>query len=89
VQRPQPLHLRRIMKDDTNRVAAPGAETAYAVAQVHSIGSSGPLNRPMMNGKGNGIALRQRHNLGARLHPRPLFGQNKLAASKVFAGLGE
>jgi len=74
LRRLKPLHLRRIVKDDTNRVAAPGANPAYAVAQVHSISSPGTLNRPMMNGKGNGIALRQRHNLGARLHARPLFG---------------
>jgi hypothetical protein len=68
VQRLKPLHLGRIMEDDTNRVAAAGAETAYAVAQIHPIGSPGTLNRQMMNGEGNGIALRQRHNLGARLH---------------------
>jgi hypothetical protein len=74
VQRLKPLHLRRVMKDDTHRMAAAGANPAYAVAQVHSIGSPGTLNRPMMNGERYGIALRQRHNLGARLHARPLFG---------------
>jgi hypothetical protein len=74
VQRLKPLHLRSIMKDDTHRVAVARANPAYAVAQVHSIGSPGTLNRPLMNGERNGIALRQRHNLGARLHPRTLFG---------------
>jgi hypothetical protein len=89
LQRLRPLHLRSIVKDDTNRVAAPGAETAYPVAQVHSIGSTGTLNRAMMNGKGNSIALRQRHHLGAGLHARTLFGQNKFTSSKVLAGFGE
>ena len=42
LRRPQPLHLRCIMKDDANRVAAPGANPAYAVAQVHSISSRVP-----------------------------------------------
>ena len=89
MQRLQPLHLRCIMKDDANRVAAPRAETAYAVAQVHSIGSTRTLNRAMMNGEGDGIALRQRHNLGTGLHARTLLGQNKLTSSKVLAGFGE
>jgi len=66
-------------------MAAPGAETAYAVAQVHSIGSTCTLDRSVMNGEGDGIALRQRHHLGAGLHARTLLGQNKLTSSKVLA----
>ena len=33
------------------------------------------------------IAAAERHHFNARLHPRPLFGQDELAASEVTAGL--
>ena len=89
LQRLQPLHLRRVMKDDANGVAAPRAETAYTVAKVHSIGSTCTLHRAMMNGESHGIALRQRHNLGTGLHARSLLGQNKLTSTKVLAGFRE
>jgi hypothetical protein len=42
-----------------------------------------------MDGEGHRIALPKRDDLSAALHARPLFGQHKLAACEVGAGLGE
>ena len=48
-----------------------------------------PCTGRLMDGEGHGIALPQRHDLGAALHARALFGQDELAAGEVHAGLGE
>jgi hypothetical protein len=68
---------------------ATGADPADPMAQTHSIGSPRTLNRSMMYGEGDGVTLRERHNLGASLHARALFRQNKFASSEVFSRFGE
>ena len=42
-----------------------------------------------MDREDDGIALAQRHDLGARLHARALLGQHEFAAGEVPAGLGQ
>jgi hypothetical protein len=65
--------LRRIVKDNTHRMPAAGTHPAHAVAQIYSIDATGSLKRPMMNGEGDRVPLRQRHDLGPGLHTRTLF----------------
>ena len=68
-------------------MSLPRTKTAYSMPQIDAIGSPFPLNRSMMNRKGHGIALAQRHHLRSRLHPRTLFGQHELSAGKISPGL--
>ncbi len=57
--------------------------------QIDPIVSFGAANRPVVNGEGNGIALRERDDLRPALHARPLLGQDKLAAGEIPAWLGQ
>ena len=77
------------MEDNPHGVALAGANPADTVAQTHSIGAPCTLNRSMMHGKCDSVTLREWHNLGASLHARALFRQNKFAASEVVAGFTE
>src|SRR6185295_16397541 len=43
----------------------------------------------MMHGKDHAISLTQRHDLGTRLHARPLLGQHELAAREIQPRRGE
>jgi len=72
-----------IVEDDPDRVPHAGADTAHAMAQVHTIV---PLRTPhgaIVDREGNGIALAKRHDLDAALHARPLLGQSEFAAREV------
>src|ERR1700720_1044279 len=77
------------MEDDAHGMAPAGAETADAMAQVDAVVALRALNRAVVNGKGHGVALAERHDLNPALHARALFGQYKLAAGEVAAGLRE
>jgi hypothetical protein len=57
------------------------------VTKVHPVAAARALHRAMMHGEGHRIALTKCHDVGARLHARPLFGQDELAAFEVLAGL--
>jgi hypothetical protein len=59
------------------------------VAEVDAVVALRPLHRPVMDCKGRRIALPKRHDVGAALHARPLFGQDELAACEIHAGLRE
>ena len=48
-----------------------------------------PLYRAVMHSKRNRISLGERNDLGARLHARPLFDQQKFSTGKVAARVGE
>src|SRR3546814_7374583 len=39
--------------------------------------------RPRIHRENHRVALRQRHDRGARLHPRPLLGQHEFAAGEI------
>jgi hypothetical protein len=78
---------RSVLEDDPKRVSAPRPHAADAVTQVHPIGAARAIYRPVMHSEHDCIALVKRHHLCARLHARPLLGQDELAAGKILAGL--
>src|SRR4051812_3268887 len=71
------------MKDHAKGMAMAGPYPAHAMAQVDAVESARALHRPVMHGKGHRIALRERHHLRSRLHPRPLLRQHELAAGEI------
>src|SRR5215468_3673261 len=71
------------MEDDAERMAPPAAQTADAMAQLDAIAAARAAHRAMVNGKGDGIALAERHDLDPALHARALLGQHKLAAGEI------
>src|ERR1700730_6918438 len=79
----------RIVENDPDGVSHAGADSAHAMAQVHSIAALRSLYRPVMDGECHGVALPQWHDLCAALHPRPLLREDELAAGKVDARLGK
>jgi hypothetical protein len=68
-------------------MAPAGSDPADAVAQIDPVRAFGALRRPVMNRKQHGVALLERHDLGAALHARPLLGQNEFAAGEIPPGL--
>ena len=50
---------------------------------VDAVGAARPLHRPFAHREDHAVALAEAHDLGARLHARPLLGQHELAAGKV------
>src|SRR5579864_389214 len=82
-------HSLRIVEDHAQRMAPAGPKPADAMPQVDAVGAARPLDRPMIHGKGNRIALPERNHLRARLHARPLLGQHELAALEVAPRLGQ
>jgi hypothetical protein len=77
------------VENDPDGVPHAGPDAADAMAQVHAIAALRSLHRPVMDGERHGVALPQRHDLCAALHPRPLLRQDELAAGKVDARRGE
>ena len=76
-----------VVEDDPDCVPHAGADAADTVAEVHAIVALRALYWPVMNGEGHGITLPKRYDLSAALHARPLFGEDKLAACEIRAGL--
>src|ERR1700678_4270058 len=78
-----------VVEDDACCVTLSRPQTTHAMPKVDPIGAPSSLNWAMMHGKGYGISLVQWHNFRSGLHPRTLFGKNKLAAREVPLRLGE
>ena len=57
------------------------------MAQVDAVAPPGAPDRPVVDREGDGVALAERHDLGAALHARALLRQHELAAGEVRAGL--
>ena len=55
------------------------------MAHVDAIDAARALHRAVMHREDHRIALRERHDLGARLHARALLGQHELAAGEILA----
>src|SRR5580704_7418065 len=89
VARPPPLFRPSfgIVEYDSDRMALAGPQPADAMAQVDAIAALGALDRPVVDGEHDGVALLERHDLRPALHARPLLGQHELAAGEVLAGL--
>jgi len=83
-----PAALLGIVKDDSQGVPVPAPHATHAMPQVHAIYAAGSFYRPMMDGEYHCITLPERYYLGARLHPRPLLGEDELAAGEVLLGPG-
>ena len=75
------------MKDDSYSVAHARPHSAHAVAKVDAVIALRPLHGAIMHGEDHGIALRKRHDFGATLPARPLFGQDELASAEIPARL--
>src|SRR5215510_5822931 len=73
----------RVMKDNAECVAMPGAHAADTVAEVDAIDPAGSPHRAMVDREDHGIALRQWHHFRPRLHARALLGDDELAAGEV------
>ena len=65
--------LFRVVEDDADCVARSASYTAYSVPQIDAIIALRSLDRPVVHGERNRIALVQRHHLGPALHAGPLF----------------
>jgi hypothetical protein len=74
------------MKNDASSVAPAGSKPADTVAQIHSIAAFRTLNRPVVYGEYDGVALLQRNNLGSALHAGPLLCQHEFTTGEVLAG---
>src|SRR5262245_43424680 len=62
-----------VVKNDAGGVALARAQAADAVAHGDAIDAARALHRPVMHRKDHALPLRKRHDLGARLHARPLL----------------
>ena len=75
------------MKDDAQCVAAAGSHTADTVANVDAVEAARSLHWSVPDREDDAVAAAERDDLDARLHPRPLLGEDELAAGEVRAGL--
>src|SRR5438105_646143 len=73
----------RVVEDDAEGEAAAGTQPADAVPHRGAVEAAGAGDRALVDREDHRIALAERHHLGARLHPRPLLDQQKLAAGEV------
>ena len=74
-----------VVKDHSQRVAVTGAQATDPVAHVDAEAAARPPHRPMMHREDHALALRKRHDLGARLHARPLLRENEFASGEILA----
>ena len=72
-----------------DRMAHARANAADAMPEIDAVVALRALYGPIVDGKGDGIALSKRHHLGAALHARALLGQHELAAGKIGPGFRE
>src|SRR5689334_21569069 len=72
-----------VVENDAEDVPYARPHRADTMPHADAVISAEPPVRPMADREQNGIALRQRHDLDARLHARTLFGQHELAAGKI------
>jgi len=77
------------VEDDARSIALAGAKPADTVPHIDTVDSASALDRPVVNCKDHRITLAQRNDLGSGLHSGSLFSEDKLAANKVAAWLGQ
>src|SRR5690606_34035012 len=77
----------RVVKDQTHGVAVPAAHKADTVAHRRPAHTAAlARNRTLVYGEGHGIALMQRHYIGALIAGTAL-GHDELAPREILAGL--
>jgi hypothetical protein len=77
------------VKDDAQRVALAGAYGAHAVPELDPVDAARTAHGPVIDGKNHRVPLLERHDLGPRLHARPLLGDHEFATREVAPGLGQ
>ena len=50
------------------------------MSKVHAVDTTGSLDGTVADREDHTVTAMKRHDLGSRLHPRPLLGQHKLTA---------
>src|ERR1700676_5311742 len=78
----------RVVENDADGVALTGTQATHAVAEVDAVSPLGAFDGPVVNREHDRISLLQRNHLNSALHPRPLFGEYKLASGEVPTRLG-
>src|SRR6185437_9099398 len=73
----------RVVEDDAQRVPAPGAQAADAVAHIHAIITLRTFRRPVMHRERHRVSLPERRDLDPALHPRALLCHDESAAGKI------
>ena len=51
------VRLFGVVKDDAERIAPSGANAAHTVAEIYAVKAARPLDRTVMNSKGDTISL--------------------------------
>jgi len=74
------------VKDHAERVAPAAPYPANAVAHLDAILTARTAHGAVVHREHDGIALRQRHHLCARLHAGALLGEHEFAAFEILAG---
>ena len=74
------------MKDDSKGMPFSTVQATDTVAQRDPVIATNAFDRSLIDSKDHRVALFQSYDLGARLHPRALFGQHKLAAGEIMLG---
>ena len=65
------------------------SNAAHSVAHVDAIEAARAAQGSMMNRKDHSIPLKERNDIGSRLHPRPLLREDEFAAFEIGAWRGE
>src|SRR5258708_9710527 len=76
-----------VVKDDSDCVAHALAEAADAVPEVDAVSSLCALNRPVVDGESDRIALAHWHDLSAALHPRSRPRENQFHPREIPSSL--
>lgn len=79
--------LGRIVENNPQRQAPARPDGRNPVPHLRPVDPPGARHRALVHREGDGVALVERNDMGARLHPRALFGQHEFPALKVPAGL--
>src|SRR5436305_12806747 len=73
----------RVVEDDARCSAPSRAHAAHPVAELDAIRAASAAYRTLVDREDHRVALRERHDLRARLHARSLLGHDELAAGTV------
>ena len=76
----------RVVKDDAQGVPLARSQAADAMAKIDAIDAACALHGTVMHGENDRVAAAQRHDFRARLHARPLLGQDELTTSAIHFG---
>src|SRR4051812_13486431 len=70
----------RVVEDGARGVSPAGVHAADAGAEVDAVRAAPAVDRAVVDGEHDAVALRERNDHRARLHPRALLGEHEFAA---------